>query len=134
MKELHKFEELLVDMAVVGCIPDDSDQVATLLRSLPTKYDPLVHAFRLSMVVVKKEAAIWVIKNESARLHTNHGKTGAIALTSTAVKKKVSKAHIKCFNCGKNGHYKNECRSPRNKMKQVTDLMPPWTPKLKTCG
>ena len=113
MKEnLQKYEELLVDMAVASGLPDDGDQVASLLRSLPNEHDPLVQALRLSIVAVTKEAAIRVIKNESVRLSTNPGSTGAVALTSTT-KKKKSKSNVKCFNCGKKGHYQNYCRSPK---------------------
>ena len=115
-EHLRKFEELLVEMAVATCAPDESDQVACLLRSLPNEYESLVQALRLSFVTVTKEAAIRVIKNESVRLSTNPGSTGAVALTSATIKKKFekkSKAQIKCYNCGKTGHYKNECRSPK---------------------
>jgi hypothetical protein len=106
----------VVEMEVAACPPDESDQVACLLRSLPIKYDPLVQALRSSFVTVTKEAAVRIIKNESVRLSTNPSSTGAVALTSAPSKMrfdKKSKAQVKCYNCGMKGHYKFECRSPK---------------------
>ena len=124
MKELlQKFEELLVEMVVAKCTPEESDVVACLLRSLPSEYDALVQALRLSIVAVTKEAATRIIKNESVRMTTNLGSTGAVALTSAAAKprfEKKPKAQVKCYNCGKKGHFKYECRSPRKRMRKMT--------------
>ena len=119
MKEhLQKFEELMVEMTVAGSAPDKADIVACLLRSLPSEYDPLVQALRLSTVVVTKLMATRVIKNESVRMTTNPGSTGVVALTSAAAKprfEKKPKAEVICFDCGKKGHYKNECRGSKKK-------------------
>ena len=90
-EHLQKFETLVVEMAVAGCPPDESDQVACLLRSLPSEYDQLVQALRLSIVTVTKEAAVRIIKNESVRLSTNPSSTGAVALTSATSKKRFDK-------------------------------------------
>ena len=118
-EHLQKYEELLVEMAVAGCSPDGADQVGCLLRSLPNEYDPLVQALRLSIVPVTKEDAIRVIKNESVRLSTNPGVTGAVALTSNVSKKKnFDKRNVKCYNCGMKGHFKNECRSSKKNYEQ----------------
>ena len=122
MKEhLQKYEELLVEMTVAGCAPEESDVVACLLRSLPSGYDALVQALRLSTVTVTKIIATRIIKNESVRMSTNPGSTGAVALTSAPEKpkfEKKSKAQMTCYNCGKKGHLKYECRSPKKEMKE----------------
>lgn len=51
-KHIEVFERLLLEMRSANCEPDEDDICATMLRSLPSSYDMLVQAVRMSMVKV----------------------------------------------------------------------------------
>ena len=114
MKEhLTRFQHIVVQLNAAGCNVSESDLVARLLQSLPSEYDPLVQAIRLSVNEVTLRRLIGAIQGEALRIESKTTKPKAVALNAAKApkqgKSKIDKKDVKCYNCGKKGHYKSEC-------------------------
>uniref|UniRef100_A0AAV1UE33 DUF4219 domain-containing protein n=1 Tax=Peronospora matthiolae TaxID=2874970 RepID=A0AAV1UE33_9STRA len=48
-KHFEELEAFVLQMGGAGCLPDEEDVCATLLRSLPASFEGLVQAFRMSV-------------------------------------------------------------------------------------
>ncbi|KAG6612000.1 RxLR effector candidate protein [Phytophthora cinnamomi] len=117
-----ELEKLVMDMKNAGCEPSEEDVCATMLRSLPSSYESLVQAFRMSVSdfkladLVSKLIAEEVRQKDSTRVEEatallagkGNGKQQQKKNTRGGRKKGFSGA---CFNCGKMGHYARDCRS-----------------------
>jgi hypothetical protein len=117
MKEhLMRFQHIVVQLNAVGCNVAECDLVARLLQSLPSEDDPLVQAIRQSVNEVTLRRLIGAIQSEALRIESKTTKPKTVALnaakTSKQGKSKIDKKDVKCYNCGKKGHYKSECRKP----------------------
>ncbi len=103
-------------MNAAGCNVAESDLVARLLQSLPSEYDTLVQAIRLSVNEVTLRRLIGAIQSEALCIVSKTTKPKAVALNAAKAwkqgKPKIDKKDVKCYNCGKKGHYKSECRKP----------------------
>ncbi len=118
-KHLEELEKLLLEMQSADCMPEEEDICATLLRSLPSQYDMLVQAVRMSMQNVAYSALVMKIKSEEIRLRDQEERQEQTAMFAKkkhygAKKDKKDKKQVKCFGCGKMGHFKSECRAKKS--------------------
>ena len=102
-KHLEDLEKLVLDMEIAGCMPDESDICATLLRSLPPSFESLVQAVRFSMYKITYAELSMKIKSEETRLQDQGEiqEQTAMFAKKKQFKPKFDKTKIKCFNCGK---------------------------------
>lgn len=113
-KHFEELEALVLQMGSAGCRPDEDDVCATLLRSLPSSFDGLVQAFRMSVGkftygdVMSRVLAEDIRQKEQGRIEEE---TAMLAGRSRQeIKKKVfDKRAVTCYKCGKRGHFKREC-------------------------
>jgi hypothetical protein len=117
-KHIEALERLILDMKSAECVPDEDDICATMLRSLPSSYDMMVQAIRMSMVRMTYTELIMKIKSEAVRQKDQEEVQEQTAMFAKnkkfkGKKSKKDKKDVQCYNCGKMGHYKNECRSKK---------------------
>ncbi|KAE8691385.1 Oligouridylate binding protein 1B isoform 1 [Hibiscus syriacus] len=127
---MTNFHLALVDeLTSLRCIIGEQNRVELLLQSLPDSYDQLIINLTNSNVtgLVFDDAAAVVLKEQNRRKNNEDRQVNmqqAEALTmmrrrstergqSNSHKhgrsKSRSKKNLKCYNCGKNGHLKNDC-------------------------
>jgi hypothetical protein len=88
MKEhLTRFQHIVVQLNAAGCNVSESDLVARLLQSLPSEYDPLVQAIRLSVSEVTLRRLIGAIQGEALRIELKTTKPKAVALNAAKASK-----------------------------------------------
>jgi hypothetical protein len=119
-KHLEELEKLLMQMKSADCMPDEEDICATLLRSLPSQYEMMVQAVRMGLYKITYSALVMKIKSEEVRqrdLNEVQEQTAMFAKKRYQGTKKnmKDKKQVKCYSCGKLGHYKNECRNKKKK-------------------
>jgi hypothetical protein len=69
-KHLSKFQHIVVKLHAAGCTVCESNLVARLLQSIPSDYDPLVQAIRLSVNEVTLRRLIGAIQGEALRMES----------------------------------------------------------------
>jgi hypothetical protein len=80
MKErLIRFQHIVVQLSAAGCNVAEGDLVARLLQSLPSEYDPLVQAIRLSVNEVTLRGLIGAIQGKPLRIESKTTKPKAVS-------------------------------------------------------
>ena len=103
-KHLKHMKEITDQLAAIGAPISEEDQVVTLLGSLPRSYSTLVTALDASLSFVQQ-----ALIHEGRKLngHPNREDRSLSALVGAQNKAKSRK--MKCFNCGKPGHFRGDC-------------------------
>lgn len=105
-EHLKQFIELFSDLAVLGNAIDDDDKVIHLLSSLPESYNTLVTAIEAQEKVPTWEAvAEKLLHEEQKQKETQSSEVKPAAMVS-----KSSNRNFKCYECGKPGHIRKNCR------------------------
>ena len=118
-QHISELGKLVLQMTSGEFRPDEEDISLTLLRSLPSTYESLVQAIRLSMVKLSSADVMSKVLFEAIRLKDKDMSEPATAMFGNKDKKdeekhtgkKKFKKNIVCFKCGKRGHYSRECHS-----------------------
>ena len=102
-EHVRKVTELFEELAVVGDPVDEEDRVVHLLASLPESYGMLVTALEANSEVPKMEVVTERILHEERKQKEkgSHESSSSKALFVSGPKKV-----LKCFHCGKPGHFK----------------------------
>ncbi len=88
MKEnLIRFHYIVVQLNAARCSVSESDLVVRLLQSLPSEYDPLVQAIRLSVNELTLRRLIGAIQGEALRIESKMTKPKAVVLNAAKASK-----------------------------------------------
>eukprot|EP00795_Rhopilema_esculentum_P006130 gene6130-11520_t len=121
---IRKLCELQNEMKELGESLDDKDLAMTLLASLPfERYQSLI----VSLDVAGEDSLSFnnvkaLLLNEADRLaDSNTESQRVVANFASATKPKPKpKWHLKCYACGKKGHFAKDCRNPQKKEKNAS--------------
>ena len=86
-EHISKLEMLILDMESAGCRPDEEDLSLTLLRSLPSKYDNMVQAIRMSELKLNFLNIVGKILSEEIRSKGAECSSEQIAMQARWTKK-----------------------------------------------
>ena len=126
-----QIEQIVMEMTSAGCAPSEDDVCATILRSLPSSYESLVQAFRMSVMQFTFSDLVSKIIAEELRQKDASGEMEETALcvrqsrvkgkfgeeTSSQCKKDVN---VRCYKCGRRGHLRANAGRRRAKMRKKT--------------
>ncbi|KAF2350066.1 Zinc finger CCHC-type [Trinorchestia longiramus] len=105
---LKVFVELFEELAIIGDAIVEEERVIILLLSLPYRFSTLVTALEAHEKIPAWEVVTERFLNEERR------QPGSLGTSDSSEKFLVSfirnKKLIKCFECGKEGHIKRQCR------------------------
>lgn len=108
-KHFLDFDKNVRDLKSIGATMEEMDIICHLLLTLPKSFDTLVTAIEtidpanLSMEFVKSRILDEFGKRSCVAGNSNKMNNEPAAMNS-------SRPKIKCYNCGKTGHYKSQCR------------------------
>ena len=111
--------EVFNSLSIVGDPISEEDQVVYLLASIPESYSMLVTALEASTEVPKMELVTERLLHEECKLKSRE-KASASNEKVMAAGHRYKKRGPKCYNCGKYGHIKRNCRS-NPEQKSVAD-------------
>ena len=106
-EHLKAFVELFSELAVIGDAINEEDRVINLLASLPDSFSTIVTALEAIDKVPSWESVTERLLHEEEKL--NHGKNEFVENKSLVTRHNFKRS-IKCFECGKLGHMKKDCR------------------------
>ena len=108
---LRNMKEVTERLAAMGSPVAEEDQVMTLLGSLPPSYGPLVTTLGAQLDKVTWLDVEHALMDEQFRNHGKKTSSRDTALVGARVKSfgRPRKKNIKCYSCGKPGHFKYEC-------------------------
>ena len=114
---------IAAQLEAAGKKVDDEDQVLAVLNGLPSDYAmiktvilnaklPSIIDMQAKLMTTEQEKAMagdsaYMANTKSPGWHKSKGKDGTGSASAADKKKRV-----KCYNCGRRGHYKSECRLP----------------------
>lgn len=112
-EHILEFDKILRELKASGGKMEVEDTICQLLFSLPKRFEQISTALelippdKLTMDFVKASLLDADIKQK----YTDAYEEQPRSQTTPSAFSATSKKDIICFNCGKKGHYKNECKS-----------------------
>ncbi|KAF2345650.1 Zinc finger CCHC-type [Trinorchestia longiramus] len=106
---LKVFVELLEELAIIGDARVEDERVIILLSSLPDRCSTLVTALEAHEKIPAWEVVTERLLNEERRQRGGLGTSDSSEKLLVSFKR--NKKLIKCFECGKEGHIKRQCRA-----------------------
>ncbi|KAF2348243.1 Zinc finger CCHC-type [Trinorchestia longiramus] len=108
--------ELFEELAIIGDAMEEEERVIILLSSLPDRFSTLVTALEAHEKVPVWEVVTERLLNEERRQRGSPGTTNSSEKLLVSFKR--NKKLIKCFECGKEGHIKRQCRVYEERLKK----------------
>ena len=118
-EHIKKYVEIFSELAVLGDAVEEEDRVIYLLASLPDAYNTLVTALEAQEQVPSWEVVTEKLLNEEVKQKSkpstrdSHG--ALVRKASSSSEKRV----ISCYECGKTGHIRRNCRVFLKKKKEA---------------
>lgn len=104
---IKKMTEIFDGLSAIGDNIDEEDRVVHLLASLPDSYNMLVTAFQANIDIPKMEMVTERLLHEEQKLCNQ---TVGVSHGEQLLVGKFNSKSFLCYNCGKPGHYKRNCR------------------------
>ncbi|KAF2359734.1 Zinc finger CCHC-type [Trinorchestia longiramus] len=105
---LKMFVELFEELVIIGDAIVEEKRVIILLSSLPDRFSTLVPALEANEKILAWEVVTERLLNEERRQRGGPGTSDSSEKLLVSFKR--NKNLIKCFECGKEGHIKRQCR------------------------
>ncbi|KAF2345084.1 Zinc finger CCHC-type [Trinorchestia longiramus] len=105
---LKVFVELFEELAIIGDAMEEEERVIILLSSLPDRFSTLVTALEANEKIPAWEVVTERLLNEERRQRGSSGTSDSSEKLLVSFKR--NKKLIKCFECGKEGYIKRQCR------------------------
>ncbi|KAF2359675.1 Zinc finger CCHC-type [Trinorchestia longiramus] len=113
---LKVFVELFEELAIIDDAMEEEERVIILLSSLPDRFSTLVTALEAHEKIPAWEVVTERLLNEERRQRGGPGTSDSSEKLLVSFKRK--KKLIKCFECGKEGHIKGQCRVYEERLKK----------------
>ncbi|KAF2347164.1 Zinc finger CCHC-type [Trinorchestia longiramus] len=113
---LKVFVELFEELAIIGDAIVEDKRVVILLSSLPDGFSTLVTALEANEKIPAWEVVTERLLNEERRQRGGPGTSDSSEKLLVSFKR--NKKLIKCFECGKEGHIKRQCRVYEERLKK----------------
>nr|CCA27371.1 putative polyprotein [Albugo laibachii Nc14] len=119
MDHMMKFDKLTMEMAAMGDGLNDQEMLVILLGSLPLNFDPIVRILE-NITGIDLMSAKETPRREWGRIKNRESSEVTLEVTRGRISKKKYQRNPgtvgeefngKCFQCGKRGHRKYECRT-----------------------
>ncbi|KAF2350150.1 Zinc finger CCHC-type [Trinorchestia longiramus] len=102
------FVELFEELAIIGDAMEEEERVIILLSSLPERFSTLITALEAHEKIPAWEVVTERLLKEERRQRGSLGSSDSNEKLLVSFKR--NKKLIKCFECGKEGHIKRQCR------------------------
>ena len=109
-KHIKDMTEMFNELAAIDDPITEEDRVVHLLASLPESYDILVTALEASVEVPKMEIVTERLLHEERKIKEKHGSETSDGMKAMSVNRQSKGKGPKCYQCGKFGHIKRNCR------------------------
>ncbi|KAF2344700.1 Zinc finger CCHC-type [Trinorchestia longiramus] len=108
--------ELFEELAIIGDAMEEKERVIILLSSLPNRFSTLETALEAHEKIPAWEVVTERLLNEKRRQRGGPGTSDSSE--KLLVSFKWNKKLIKCFECGKEGHIKRQCRVNEERLRK----------------
>ncbi|KAF2357491.1 DNA binding HTH domain Psq-type [Trinorchestia longiramus] len=105
---LKGFVKLFEELAIIGDAMEEEERVIILLSSLPDRLSTLVTAPEADEKMLSWKVVTEHLLNEERKQQVGPGTSDSSEKLLASFKR--NKKFIKCFECGKEGHIKRQCR------------------------
>ena len=109
-KHIKDMTEIFNELAAINDPITEEDRVVHLLASLPESYDILVTALKASVEVPKMEIVTERLLHEERKIKEKHGSETTDGMKAMFINRQSKGKGPKCYQCGKFGHIKRNCR------------------------
>ena len=109
-KHIKDMTEIFNELAAIDDPITEEDRVVHLLASLPESYDILVTALEASVEVPKMEIVTERLLHEERKIKEKHVSETSDGMKAMFVNRQSKGKGPKCYQCGKFGHIKRNCR------------------------
>ena len=109
-KHIKDMTEIFNELAAIDDLITEEDRVVHLLASLPESHDILVTALEASVEVPKMEIVTERLLHKERKIKEKHGSETSDGMKAMFVNRQSKGKGPKCYQCGKFGHIKRNCR------------------------
>jgi len=120
---IRELKDLIDKLRAVETLIEEEVQVCILLMSLTDSFTPLVTALEARDEIPKLDFVISMLedferKHQSEKQSTTGSDSALFGMKGKSSKQgyraPTQRRKFRCFNCGKEGHFKRDCRAERN--------------------